>query len=137
MNNPDQNQISIADHSNKSILARACDPTMSKEAAKSIPPLIGNPEYIPATNDVDFIQQLKSRQWSVVFFAPGACRLNAARHPIPGGTEDTIGWTLEQYRELVRKYQGNDVQIVESMEELKTIGLLRAALENARETNPV
>jgi hypothetical protein len=37
---------------------------------------------------------------------------------------------------LVRKHQGDTVQIVETLEERDTVGLLRRALEKAQETNP-
>lgn len=121
------------DHSNKSILARGCDPVMSLNASKSIPALIGNPEYIPTTDDADFVEKLKSRKWSVIFFAPGACRFSAAKQSIPGGNSFTEGWTLEQYRELVYKLQGEDVQIVETMDERETVTLLKSALDSSRE----
>lgn len=123
-------------NSKKSILARGCDPIASLEAAKALPPLIGNPEYVPTTSDTDFIEQLKLRHWSVIFFAPGACRFSAAKRPIPGGNSETAGWTLEQYRELVQKHQGSMIQIVETLDERETVGLLKAALEKAQETNP-
>lgn len=96
--------------------------------------MLGNPEYVPTTDDVDFIEQLESRAWSVVFFAPGACRLSAGQLPIPGGSSETQGWTLEEYRELVGRYQGEEVQIVETVEERRTVDLLRRALEVARAT---
>ena len=95
------------DNSRKSILARGCDPLASLEASRAVPPLIGNPEYVLTTDDAEFMEKLLSRQWSVVFFAPGACRFSAASQPIPGGNTYTQGWTLEQYRELVRKHQGD------------------------------
>ena len=120
------------DHSNKSILARGCDPYLSKRAAEFIPPLLGHPIYVPTTNDHDFIEKLKSQKWSVIYFAPGACRYSAARKQIPGGIEDTRGWTLEQYRHLVHTIQGQDIQIVESVYEEGAIELLAAALEKAR-----
>ena len=135
MNETKQEYINSADNSRKSILARGCDPFASLEASKVIPPLIGNPEYVPTTTDSDFIEKLKSRDWSVIFFAPGACRFSAAKQPIPGGNSQTQGWTLEQYRELVRKHQGDTIQIVETQEERKTVRLLKSALEKARETN--
>ncbi len=122
-------------NANKSILARGCDPMASLEASRALPPLMGNPEYVPTTNDEEFIEKLKSRSWSVVFFAPGACRFSAATQPIPGGIADTEGWTLEQYRELVRKHQGDEVQILEKILEGETVGLLQRALEKAQETN--
>ncbi len=126
---------SSVDNSKKSILARGCDPIASLGASKAIPPLIGNPEYVPTTNDEDFIEKLQSRDWSVVFFAPGACRFNAASQPIPGGSNRTQEWTLEQYRELVRKHQGEQIQIVETLDERETVGLLTEALENAQDTH--
>jgi len=95
--------------------------------------LVGNPEYVPTTNDGDFVEMLMARKWSVVFFAPGACRFSAARQPIPGGSSQTRGWTLEQYRDFVRKYQGDDVQIVEPLEESETVSLLKQALAMAPE----
>ena len=127
-------QEKAINNTNKTILARGCDPVMSLNASKAIPPLIGNPEYVPTTNDVDFIKQLESKKWSVIFFAPGACRYSAAKQAIPGGSINTEGWTLEQYRELVYKLQGNDVQIVETMDERETVGLLKRALDKAIET---
>ena len=98
MNETKQEYINSADNSRKSILARGCDPFASLQASKAIPPLIGNPEYVPTTNDADFIEKLRSRDWSVIFFAPGACRFSAAKQPIPSGNSQTQGWTLEQYR---------------------------------------
>ncbi len=127
--------MSAVDNSRKSILARGCDPFASLEASRAIPPLIGNPEYVPTTNDEEFVEKLQSRSWSVVFFAPGACRFSAASQPIPGENSQTQGWTLEQYRELVRKHQGNQIQIVETPEERETVSLLKEALDKAQETN--
>lgn len=132
MNATAQNNKVSLDNSNKSILARACDPTASLNFAKMVPPLIGNAEYIPTTDDADFIKKLESQKWSLVFFAPGACRLSAVKRQIPGGNYDTRGWTLDQYKALVRKLQGDDIQIVETLDERETIGLLKAALKKAR-----
>ena len=132
MKNLEDQGIHSKDHSDKSILARACDPAMSYEAAKAIPPLIGDPEYIPTTNDTDFIDQLKARRWSVIFFAPGACRFSSAKRQIPGGIADTQGWTLNEYRSLVRKHQGNNIQIVETTDERDSVNLLRNALNNVQ-----
>jgi len=127
--------MSTVDHSRKSILARGCDPFASLEASKAIPPLVGNPEYVPTTTDEEFIEKLQSQKWSVVLFAPGACRFSAAKLPIPGGNSQTQGWTLEQYRELVQRHQGDSIPIVETPEERETVRLLKEALESARETN--
>ena len=134
MNKTKQDCTINTDNSKKSILARGCDPQASLWASKALPPLIGNPEYVPTTNDVEFIEKLKSQAWSVVYFAPGACRFSAAKRQIPGGNSQTKGWTLEQYRELIRELQGEMVPVVESQEESKSLELLRSALENARET---
>ncbi len=133
MNETKQEQANSADNSRKSILARGCDPFLSSWASKAIPPLIGGPEYVPTTNDADFIEKLKSRDWSVIYFAPGACRFDAAKRSIPGSSSQTQGWTLEQYRELVREYQGDTIQIVETPKEKEAISLLKGALEEARE----
>ncbi len=135
MNQTKRDYKSSVDNSRKSILARGCDPIASLEASRAIPPLIGNPEYVPTTNDEEFVEKLQSRSWSVVFFAPGACRFSAASQPIPGGNSQTQGWALEQYRELVRKHQGNQIQIVETPEERETVSLLKEALDKAQETN--
>lgn len=128
-------QTAPVDNSNKSILARGCDPVASLGASKAIPPLIGNPEYVPTSDDAEFIELLKSRKWSVVFFAPGACRFSVATQPIPGGNAGTQGWTLEQYRELVREYQGDQIQIVETLSEAETVSLLDKALNKAQVTH--
>lgn len=135
MNQTKHEYMSSVDHSRKSILARGCDPIASLEASKTIPPLVGNPEYVPTTTDEEFVEKLQSRKWSVVLFAPGACRFSAAKLPIPGRNSRTQGWTLEQYRELVQKHQGDNIQIVETPEERETVILLKEALERARETN--
>jgi hypothetical protein len=126
--------LTVLDHSRKSILARGCDPVTSLEFSKIVSPLIGNAEYVPTTDDADFVEQLKSRKWSIVFFAPGACRFSAAKRSIPGGNSETAGWTLQQYRELVYKLQGNEVQIIETMNEGETVTLLKNALKTTRET---
>lgn len=120
-----------ADHSTKSILARGCDPVASRLASEAIPPLIGNPEYVPTTTDDEFIDLLRARDWSVVFFAPGACRFGAAGQSLPGSDSRTRGWTMADYRQLVREYQGESAEIVETLDERETVGLLEAALSRA------
>jgi len=117
------------DNSNKRILARGCDPIASQNAARAIPPMIGNPQYIATVSDDEFIDKLKSQKWSVVFFAPGACRFNRAGQTIPGGNSDTQNWTLDQYKELVYQTQGNNIQIVETLSEQETVAQLATALE--------
>jgi len=118
----------IGDNSNKSILARGCDPEMGRRAVELLPPILGNPEMVAVTNDDDFIKELQRKQWSIVHFAPGACRYNASKFPIPGSRELTNGWGFEQYRELVRKYQGVDIKIIETTIESQIVPLLRKAL---------
>ena len=66
-----------------------------------VPSLLGGPAYIPTTDDNDFINKLKTEQWSLIYFAPGACRYSAAKRQIPGGNVNTAGWTLEDYKKLI------------------------------------
>ena len=116
------------DFSAKSILARGCDPQMALRASKVLPAQLGNPELVSCIDDDDFIARLQARKWSVVFFAPGACRYSAGGMQIPGARSHTKGWSLTQYRALVRKYQGEGVQIVETTDEREIIPRLRQAL---------
>ena len=122
----------IMDHSNKRILARGCDPIASKHAALALPPLLGNPEYIATTNDEEFIEKLTQEKWSVIFFAPGACRFNAANQPIPGGNTQTQGWSIDQYKAFVRQTQGSEIQMVETPFEQDTLINLKAALAKVK-----
>ena len=117
------------DNSNKSILARGCDPRMAQRAIELIPPLIGKPEMVAVTNDDDFIKELQRKKWSIIQFAPGACRYDASKLPIPGSRMITNGWGLEKYRELVRKYQGEEIKIIETTDERQIVNLLRKALD--------
>ncbi len=116
------------DFSAKTILARGCDPQMALRASKVMPALLGGVQFVSTTNDDDFVEKLRERAWSVVFFAPGACRYNAAQMPIPGGRAHTMGWGLAEYRALVRQYQGEQVCIVETTDEREIIPRLRQAL---------
>ena len=117
------------DVSKKALLVRGCDPVMASRASKMLPPLLGNPIFDTATDDDTFIRKLKARKWDVVMFAPGACRHDAAKRAIPGGNADTRGWTLTQYRALVREHQSDKVPIVETTEERKIVPKLREALD--------
>jgi hypothetical protein len=119
----------IGDNSNKSILARGCDPEMGRRAIKLLTPILGNPEMASVTNDDDFISELQRKKWSVIHFAPGACRYDATKLPIPGSRSQTKGWGLADYRNLVRKYQGEYINIVETTDESQIVPLLRKALE--------
>ena len=67
----------------------------------------------------------------MVFFAPGACRLNAVNQPIPGNNKQTQGWSLEKYKTLIRQTQGPNIQIVETLSEQDTVKHLKAALNKA------
>ena len=122
------NQIVMSQNSDLKILARGCDPQASLYASQQIPPMIGNPQYIPTTTDDDFIQKIKTEKWDVIFFAPGACRFSAAKMKIHGGNQQTKSWTLEEYKALVYQYQGKNIQIVETTDERETVTLLKAAL---------
>lgn len=119
----------LPDHTGQRILARACDPVMAARAARAIPPLLGGPEYVATTTDDDFVARLNSERWSVVYFAPGACRFDAAGASIPGSNAATAGWTLDDYRNLVHQTQGPDVTIVETLDEADTVSALRHALD--------
>ena len=120
----------VGDNSNKSILARGCDPEMGRRAIKLLSPILGNPEMLSVTNDDDFIIELKRKKWTVIHFAPGACRYDATKSPIPGNRSLTQDWGLAEYRNLVRKYQGEDIKIVETTDESQIIPLLRKALKS-------
>ena len=122
----------VADNTKKSVLARGCDPVLSQNFARTVPPLIGNAEYVATTNDVEFIEQLKTRKWSVIYFAPGACRFSAAKSNIPGASIQTTGWTIEDYVKLINELQGNDIQIAQSAYESESLKALQHALEKAR-----
>ena len=123
----------VGDNSNKSILARGCDPEMGRRAIELLPPILGNPEMVSVTNDDYFITELQRKKWTVIHFAPGACRYDATKSPIPGSSSLTEGWGLAEYRNLVRKYQGEDIKIVETTDERQIIPLLRKALESINE----
>ena len=116
------------DFSASSILARGCDPQMALRASQVMPALLGGVEFVSCTNDDDFVAKLRATSWSVVFFAPGACRYDAARMPIPGSRPQTQGWGLAEYRRLVRQYQGEQIPIVETTDEREIVPRLRQAL---------
>ena len=123
----------VGDNSNKSILVRGCDPEMGRRAIKLLPSVLGNPEMVSVTNDDDFIIELQRKKWSVIHFAPGACRYDSTKSPIPGSRALTKGWGLTEYRNLVRKYQGEDIKVVETSDERQIIPLLRKALVSNNE----
>ena len=86
------------DASAKVVLARGCDPVMAERSGKMLPPMLGNVGIVAVTDDDAFFAKLAERKFDVVLFAPGACRYDAARQPIPGGNAATAGWTLANYR---------------------------------------
>ena len=118
----------ISDNSKKSILIRGCDPEMGRRAIELLTPVLGNPEIVSVTNDDDFITELKKKEWSVIHFAPGACRYDSTESPIPGSRTQTKGWRLTEYKTLVKKYQGQEIKIVETTYERQIVPLLRKAL---------
>ena len=121
-------QTPVNDHSSKCILSRGCDPEMGRRAMEFLPPLLGNPQMKSVTNDDDFIMELQRKEWTVVLFAPGACRYDAIQAAIPGSRKLTQGWGLEDYRKLVRKHQGEKIQIVETTDEGEIVPRLLKAL---------
>jgi hypothetical protein len=83
---------------------------------------------VSTTDDENFVAKLQERKWDIVMFAPGACRFSGAKEAIPGGNAKTKGWTLVEYRALVREHQGDAAPIVETGDEQQIVPLLRAAL---------
>ena len=124
----------ISDNSNKSILIRGCDPEMGRRAIELLTPVLGNPEMVSVTNDDDFIIELKKKKWSVIHFAPGACRYDSTESPIPGSRPQTKGWRLTDYKTLVEKHLGQDIKIVETTYEHKIVPLLKKALMSNNKT---
>ena len=120
------------DFSAQRILARGCDPQMALRAATVLPALLGGVELVSCTDDDDFVAKLQERSWSVVFFAPGACRYDAARMPIPGARAHTRGWGLAEYRALVREHLGDQIPIVETTDERAIVPRLRQALIDSK-----
>ena len=123
----------ISDNSKKSILIRGCDPEMGRRAIELLTPVLGNPEMVSVTNDDDFITELQKKKWSVIHFAPGACRYDSTESPIPGSRTQTKGWRLTEYKTLVKKYQGQEIKIVETTYERQIVPLLRKALMSNNE----
>ena len=124
----------ISDNSNKSILIRGCDPEMGRRAIELLTPVLGNPKMVSVTNDDAFITELQKKKWSVIHFAPGACRYDSTKSPIPGSSTQTKGWGLSEYRTLVHKYQGQSIKIIETAYERQIVPLLKEALMNSNNT---
>ena len=114
--------------SRKAILSRGCHPAMAHRAAPVLPSHLGNPKLVTCTDD-DLLAKLSGQKWDVIYFAPGACRYNAAKQPIPEARAASKGWGLDQYRQLVREQQGKETKMVETVDERQIIPLLRDALE--------
>ena len=113
------------DHSNKIILARGCDPVMAAKSMEFLPKMLSGVKITACTDDEEFLNLVEStHKFTAIFFAPGACRYDAAKQPIPGGNTRTQGWSLADYREFIRKHQGESVAIVETQEEAQIVPLL-------------
>ena len=102
---------------------------MGRRAIKLMSPVLGQPEMVSVTNDDDLIKELERKKWTVVHFAPGACRYDELKLPIPGGRVLTDGWGLREYSKLVRKHQGQAVKIIKTTDEGQIIPLLKQALK--------
>jgi hypothetical protein len=100
---------------------------MAAKSVSFLPPMLGGCTIVTASNDDDWFRELKARKYDVVFFAPGACRWNQVKKPIPGGNSVTRGWSLEEYHAAVREVDPS-VPIVQTTEESEMIPLLRKAL---------
>lgn len=113
----------------KTVLIRGCDQAMNQRASEMLTPMLNGANIVACSTDDELFKHLSSgHKFDAVFFAPGACRYNAARAPIPGGNAKTKGWSLEEYRAAVREHFGADVPIVETTEEREIVSLLRKAL---------
>lgn len=120
------------DHSNKSILARGCDPVMAAKSMEFLPKMLSGVKITACTDDEEFLRHVEStHKFTAIFFAPGACRYDAAKQPIPGGNMRTQGWSLADYREFIRKHQGESVAIVETQQEAQIVPLLADMLAEA------
>lgn len=120
----------------KLVLGRGCDPVMAAHSASFLPPLLSGARVQAFSSDVEFFAELDRMRLGqvpkadVVFFAPGACRWDAARQPIPGGIPGVShGWGLAEYHARVREALGEDVSIVGTAREAEIVPLLRAALK--------
>ena len=118
------------------MLGRGCDPAMAAHSATFLPPLLSGATVLAFSDDEAFFAQLERIQRgeapapAVVFFAPGACRWDAARRPIPGGIPGlSHGWGLEQYHARVRQALGEGAVIVGTTREAEVVPLLRRALQ--------
>lgn len=111
----------------KIMLIRGCDPVMAAKSVSFLPPMLGGCTIVATTNDDDWFRELKARKYDVVLFAPGACRWDQAKKPIPGGNSTSSGWSLTEYHAAVREVDPS-VPIVGSTEESEMIPLLRKAL---------
>ena len=127
-----EQQQPTQDASSKTLLIRGCDPVMAERGGKMLPPLLGNVQVVCCTDDdtfLDLLQKKEAKKYDAVCFAPGACRWDKARKPIPGGNAHTAGWTLMEYKNLVLQHQGPEVAIVETTDEKEMVPLLRQALK--------
>ena len=80
-----------------------------------------------------FLNLRQSENWDVIAFAPGACRFDVAKQPIPGGNTYTKGWGLDEYKREIQKILAEKGKIevpifVATVEEKEMVPLLRQAL---------
>ena len=111
------------DHSKKRILARGCDPHLSLAFSKKIPPYIGNPEYVPTTNDEDFFHKLKTEN-GLLFIS----------HPELVGTVPP----KKEFRALIKKQKHGPWMNIKSLPlncRAKTFSLLNRFMKKTRSKN--
>jgi hypothetical protein len=112
----------------KRILIRGCDPVMAEKSKDMLPPLLGGAEVVPCTDDDTFEVLLGQGKWDAVMLAPGACRWSAAGQRIPGTTDKTSTWKIENYEWKVKEVCGDGTPFVATAEEAKIVPTLRASL---------
>ena len=109
----------VMDNSGKSILVRGCDPVMAKKQEKWYLHNFGNPKFVACTN-MTFLEKISDKKWALYFLHQVLVDIMLQKQPMPGGRAATKGWGLDQYEQLVRERQGEDVQIVETVENVKS-----------------
>jgi hypothetical protein len=91
------------------------------------PLLGGGVEIIEAPKDDDFFTALRKKRWTAVVFVPALCRSAATGKTIPGGNDESYGWTMKEYHDAVRKHQP-DANIVSTVDDGQLVTLLREGL---------
>ena len=99
----------VMDNSGKSILVRGCDPVMAyKKQEKWYLHNLVILNLLLVRMMTIFLRKYQVKSGTLLYFAPGACRYNLQKQPIPGGRAATKGWGLDQYKQLVRERQGEE-----------------------------